>query len=79
MRFGETFVEQRFRAEHAEIRQRASAEQYAICADETVISDAHRGRCLAVLLDVDAVGNDLRLKPGKGRELPDRHRICAID
>lgn len=25
------------------------------------------------------MGDDLRLKPGKGRELPDRHGICAID
>lgn len=79
MRFGEILIEQRFRAEHAEIRQPASAEQYAICADETVISDAHRGRGLAIFLDVDAVGDDLRLKSGKGCELPDRYGIRAID
>ena len=79
MRFGKTLVEQRLCAEHAEIRQRTSAEQYAIRADEAVVSNAHRGRGLAIFLDVDAVGDDLRLKTGKGCEFPDRHRIRAVD
>ena len=68
---GESFVEQRFRAENGEVGQRASAEQYAIGPDKTIIADAHRFRRLPILFEVDAVADDLRMKSGESREPAD--------
>ena len=79
IRFRKTFVEKRFGAEHAKIRKRATTEQNAVRSDETVIADSYRRRALAILLDIDAVGNDLGLESSEGREFADRDRIGAID
>ena len=79
VRFAESLVQERLRAEHAIIRQRAAAEQNAICSDKTIIADAHRRRCLTIAFEIDAVSENLRSKAGEGGELPDRDRVRAID
>src|SRR5205085_11218726 len=66
IRFSETFVEQRFRAENTKIGQRTSAKQYAIRPDETIIPHPHRLRGLPILFEIDAVADDLGMKSGEG-------------
>src|SRR5882724_4518275 len=79
VRLGESFVQKRFCAEHAEIGERAAAQQHAVGSDEAVIADTNgRGR-LPALFDVDGVSQDLRLKSGERSKLPDHDRICAIN
>src|SRR5437016_14542606 len=56
---GKTLVEERFRSEHGEVRQCASAEQHAISTDKTVVTDSHRFGRLPVLFKIDAVANNL--------------------
>jgi len=75
---GEVFVEQRFRAENAKVRQCASAEQDAIGPDKTIIAYAYRLGGLPILFDVDAMSDDLRMKSGECREPADGNRIRAI-
>src|SRR5437588_2185848 len=79
IRFRKTFVEERFGAEHGKVRKRASTEQNAVRSDETVIANSHRRRALAIVLDVDAVGNDLGLVSSERGKPADRDRIGAID
>src|ERR1700693_3181705 len=79
IRLSERFVHQRFGADYAKIRQSTATQDYAICSDKTIVANPHRLRSLAVFLDVDTVGHDLRLKSGHSAELPNRDRIRAID
>ena len=79
IRIGKTFIEKRFRAKNAEIRQRAAAEQGAIGPDKTKIADANRFRGLPILFDVDAVGDDLGMESGECRESANGNRVRAIE
>ena len=79
IRIGQWFVEQRFCAEHAIVRQRASAEQNAIRSDKTIVADLHGRRGLAIFFKIDGMRENLRPKSGEGRELPHGDGIGAID
>ena len=77
--FRERFVEQRFRAEHAAVRQHRTAEQHAIRPHKTIVSNCHRRGRLTARRQVDAMRKNLRLEPGKRRERTDGHGVRAID
>ena len=78
IRLGERFVYERFGADHAKIGKHAAAKDNAVRPDEAIIPNLYRLRCLPTLFDVNAVGHDLRLKPGDRTEFPDRDRIRAV-
>ena len=75
---GKTLVEERFRSEHGEVRQCASAEQHAISTDKTVVTDAHGFGRLPVLFKIDAVADNLRMKSREGSESANRDGVRAI-
>lgn len=71
--------QQRMSTEYGAIRQQASAKQHAISSHKAMIANAHGLAALARLVEIDAVGEDLRAKPGKGAECSNLHFIGAID
>jgi hypothetical protein len=75
---GKTLVEKRFRTEHAEVRQCASAEQHAIRADETVVTNSHRRGRLPILFKIDTVADNLGMKSRDGRESANGDGVRAI-
>lgn len=79
MRFRKSFVQERLGAENAEIGKSAPTEQYRICPHEAIFANVHRGRCLTTLLNVDGMGNDLRLKPRDRGKPTDRHSVRAVN
>ena len=72
-------IEQRFRSQHREGRQRCPSKNDAVRPDETVFADRYWSGRLAVVFQVNGVCQNLRGKPGKRGELTDRDGICGID
>ena len=79
MRFGKGLVQKRFGPEHAEVRQCTAGQQHTVGSDKAKIANSDWRRRLPILLEIDAMGKNLRLKSGHGGEVADRDRVRAID
>src|ERR1700722_8719965 len=67
------------RAKHGTIGQHASAKQHAAGPDKTMMANVHGFAPLPRLLQIDAVGQDLRAESCEGTECSYRYFISAID
>lgn len=56
-----------------------AAEDCYACGDEAVVSDGDGVAVLSSLVDVDGVGEQLRLVSGDGDEIANGDGVCAVD
>ena len=64
---------------HGAIRQGASAQQHTACSHKAMVANVHGLASLARLVQVDAVGENLRAESRKRAECSNFHLVGAID